>query len=291
EYRWEGWSRAGRYRHRETGAEVRNWTQYEITRSEYETQVTESAPSLIRAGGNLTLHGNELLNDKSQIIAGGVLQGDLDKLKNEAVFGQHVIRQAGTSQYTYSRWRGGFKRYHQRKWHSKIAYNPADSVTTFSLDVSKLIENAAGQGSGFAIDDRQTAQVGGQLERNGAVERKPISEVQAQAPGFNGDTLEHIRMVQVDTEIPTNSLFRTSPDAGTYLVEADPRFTDYRQWLSSDYMLTRLGYDPVTMLKRLGDGFYEQKLVRDQINQLTGRRFLEGYVNDEEQYRALLEAG
>ncbi len=218
EYRWEGWSRAGRYRHRETGAEVRNWTQYEITRSEYETQVTESAPSLIRAGGNLTLHGNELLNDKSQIIAGGVLQGDLDKLKNEAVFGQHVIRQAGTSQYTYSRWRGGFKRYHQRKWHSKIAYNPADSVTTFSLDVSKLIENAAGQGSGFAIDDRQTAQVGGQLERNGAVERKPISEVQAQAPGFNGDTLEHIRMLC--TELTTS--MTTLPASSTCRV---PSFT------------------------------------------------------------------
>ncbi|MBN0112772.1 S-layer family protein, partial [Pseudomonas aeruginosa] len=38
-------------------------------------------------------------------------------------------------------------------------------------------------------------------------------------------------------------------------------------------------------------GFYEQKLVRDQIGQLTGRRFLEGYASDEAQYRALLEAG
>ena len=56
-------------------------------------------------------------------------------------------------------------------------------------------------------------------------------------------------------------------------------------------MLSQLGYDPTTVHKRLGDGFYEQKLVRDQIGQLTGRRFLDGYADDEAQYRALLNAG
>ncbi|WP_241846819.1 hemagglutinin repeat-containing protein [Xanthomonas oryzae] len=45
------------------------------------------------------------------------------------------------------------------------------------------------------------------------------------------------------------------------------------------------------MQQRLGDGFYEQKLIREQIGQLTGRRFLEGYSSDEAQYQALLDAG
>jgi filamentous hemagglutinin len=40
--------------------------------------------------------------------------------------------------------------------------------------------------------------------------------------------------------------------------------------------------------KRLGDGYYEQKRLREQVAQLTGRRFLEGYANDEAQYRALM---
>ncbi len=52
-----------------------------------------------------------------------------------------------------------------------------------------------------------------------------------------------------------------------------------------------MGVDPTYTHKRLGDGFYEQKLVREQIGQLTGRRFLDGYGSDEDQYRALLEAG
>lgn len=39
------------------------------------------------------------------------------------------------------------------------------------------------------------------------------------------------------------------------------------------------------------DGFYEQRLIREQIGQLTGRRFLENYSNDEQQYQALMSNG
>jgi filamentous hemagglutinin len=41
----------------------------------------------------------------------------------------------------------------------------------------------------------------------------------------------------------------------------------------------------------LGDGFYEQKLIREQVAQLTGYRYLEGFNNDEDQYTALMNAG
>src|SRR5690606_3956749 len=100
-----------------------------------------------------------------------------------------------------------------------------------------------------------------------------------------------IATATLDTRLPTASLFAVHPDSGSYLVETDPRFADYRHWLGSDYLLDALGYDPATVHRRLGDGYYEQRLVREQIGELTGRRFLEGYASDEEQYRALMEAG
>ncbi len=53
-------------------------------------------------------------------------------------------------------------------------------------------------------------------------------------------------------------------------------------------MLNALSYDPATQIKRLGDGFYEQKLIREQINALTGQRFLVGYADDEAQYQTLM---
>jgi filamentous hemagglutinin len=92
--------------------------------------------------------------------------------------------------------------------------------------------------------------------------------------------------------LPTSSLFHSAPDPQAhYLIETDPLFTSYRNWLSSDYMLQHLGVDPALTQKRLGDGYYEQRLVREQVAQLTGRRFLDEYGSDEQQYQALMNAG
>lgn len=107
----------------------------------------------------------------------------------------------------------------------------------------------------------------------------------------SGGSPDRIAMGAPDTRAPSASLFNVNPNGGHYLVETDPRFTDHRTWLSSDHLLGQMGYSPDTVQKRLGDGYYEQKLVREQIGQLTGRRFLDGYASDEAQYRALLEAG
>lgn len=45
------------------------------------------------------------------------------------------------------------------------------------------------------------------------------------------------------------------------------------------------------MHKRLGDGYYEQKLITDQIVTLSGQRYLGNYRNDEEQFKALMDNG
>ncbi|MBH1706094.1 hemagglutinin repeat-containing protein [Stenotrophomonas maltophilia] len=107
----------------------------------------------------------------------------------------------------------------------------------------------------------------------------------------SGGSPDRIAMGAPDTRAPSASLFNVNPNGGHYLVETDPRFTDHKTWLSSDHLLGQMGYSPDTVQKRLGDGYYEQKLVREQIGQLAGRRFLDGYASDEAQYRALLEAG
>ncbi len=56
-------------------------------------------------------------------------------------------------------------------------------------------------------------------------------------------------------------------------------------------MLNQLQLDPAAAQKRLGDGFYEQRLIQQQITQLTGLRYLAGFQSDEEQYKALMSAG
>lgn len=56
-------------------------------------------------------------------------------------------------------------------------------------------------------------------------------------------------------------------------------------------MLNALGLDPALQQKRLGDGFHEQLMIQDQITNLKGYRFLEGYASDDEQYKALMNNG
>jgi filamentous hemagglutinin len=71
--------------------------------------------------------------------------------------------------------------------------------------------------------------------------------------------------------VPQGGLFRpaTTPGA-TYLVEGNPAFTNAKNFISSDYYLQQLGLNPQTTEKRLGDGMYEQQLVRNQVTALTG---------------------
>jgi filamentous hemagglutinin len=92
--------------------------------------------------------------------------------------------------------------------------------------------------------------------------------------------------------VSSNSLFmlHTEPSA-RYLVETDPRFTNYRSFISADYFLQTLKRDPERQLKRYGDGFLEQQLVNDQILALTGRRYIAGYASTEAEFKALMDAG
>ncbi|UQV44301.1 hemagglutinin repeat-containing protein [Janthinobacterium lividum] len=103
---------------------------------------------------------------------------------------------------------------------------------------------------------------------------------------------QFVRTSSPSTSLPNASLFRTLPSLSSrYLVETDPRFANFREWTGSDYLLNQVKVDPSVTQKRLGDGFYEQKLIREQVAQLTGQRFVGEYTSDEQQYRALMDAG
>ncbi len=92
--------------------------------------------------------------------------------------------------------------------------------------------------------------------------------------------------------IPQGGLFSpaTAPGA-SYLIETNPAFTNQKTFISSDYYLQQLGLNPQTTEKRLGDGFYEQQLVRNQITSLTGKAVLGPYTDLQSMYQSLLAAG
>ncbi|TPV40866.1 filamentous hemagglutinin N-terminal domain-containing protein [Pantoea deleyi] len=177
----------------------------------------------------------------------------------------------------------------------------ADSIGSPSLQqaVTAVALSATDSGStllpaGLRYDSALT------LDKLGSLKDRPLLLPAGQqfsltlpATVVDGQTITPvIRAVSPDIRLPDNSLYQLQPGSDShYLVETDPRFVNQKQWLSSDYMQNALTTDSSLILKRLGDGYYEQRLVRDQIIQLTGSRYISGYGSDEDQYRGLMNNG
>ncbi|WP_010223159.1 DUF637 domain-containing protein [Pseudomonas donghuensis] len=109
----------------------------------------------------------------------------------------------------------------------------------------------------------------------------------ASAQGQQGSSLSSlpsgVTLVQgvPDKGMPNNS--------HKYLVETNPALTDLKQFLSSDYLLGELNIKPDHTLKRLGDGLYEQRLIREAVVARTGQRYIDGMASDETLFRYLMD--
>ncbi|WMY74494.1 hemagglutinin repeat-containing protein [Buttiauxella selenatireducens] len=293
------------------------FTHYDYTRTITEDRVLESDPGQIIAGGSLTINAGDVLNDKSQIVAGGNLNINATNLNNVEVAGERTITDDGTAtRYKRKQSKGG-----DSPSVKTSDYTPPAIIQEISLNASTVADHSQVDGSGLTVDARQDTSVSGTIQGGGslsigdiagpngagAMATGPVGSVTI--PGINGGpsmslspgkTFEVnlpgdsqvVRMVGPNTRIPDNSLFKSHPESNSpYLVETDPRFTNQKQWLSSDYMMQAFITDPNNIQKRLGDGFYEQRLIREQVVALTGQRYIGDTQSDEEQYKMLMNNG
>ncbi|MBS0309235.1 MAG: hemagglutinin repeat-containing protein, partial [Proteobacteria bacterium] len=192
-----------------------------------------------------------VINRDSQIVAGGALAINGPAVANIATQGEDRTDYSGTAQFTEVVACGTFGNHHCRNWYGENNYSPAPLSVMTDLPTVRFEQNVGNQ----------------------TVVRTPASSLS-------------------NLTTPSNSLFLQHPEPNArYLVETDPRFTNFRTFLGSDYFLQSLQLDPQRQLKRYGDGFLEQQLVNDQILALTGRRYLDGYSNTEAEYKALMDAG
>lgn len=278
----------------------REYWRYVYIGNTYNTAVQTSLPGQLLSGGDMTLNGN-VTNRDSKIIAGGSLNVNGGTLSNQNTQGQSTTSYSGTAYYydydgNESCGDSGDGCYDI----SASAYNPGTSVSTFNLPTSQVRTRTAPTGTGTQIAALTTGSVN-QTALGAAsadVQVSPIATIPVITTVVTSTTVNAQSVNSVvgtaspNTVFPSNSLFQTNPDPGRgYLIETNPRFANYKTWLSSDYMLNQLSYDPATQTKRLGDGFYEQRLIREQIANLTGKRFLAGYSSDEAQYQALMANG
>ncbi len=252
----------GGYHVQHSGETIYHFTYYKYTRLVRGTVVTHSQPGKIQAGGAIRLSG-QVTNDKSRIIAGGTLsdfEGASAQIDNrDAKAWRHTTDQ-GTVQYSDRHWNGGFTREFRREWRAPALYQPPSHIEEHNLNIAIV---AGGQ---------QYTAVAYQEPSMSAV--LSTSTLTSASPFLNSG----LQQLLLD------------PDQA-YLIQTDPRFTRNSDTLSSNFLLNLLNLDPQHVPKRLGDGFYEQQLIRDQIIGLTGHYYLSGYRNPAAEFKALMHRG
>ena len=276
-----------------------NWYRYEYERTIDETRIKTSDPARIIAGGNLTINAGNALNDKSQIIAGNNLMINAATLDNVEVAGERHITDVGRAfHYWRIHHKGG-----DSQGKSTAAYIPPTVIQSITLKPGTLEEHKKTEGSGLVIDNRTGGSVGdislddlsagAALNPGSAILLPPGKTFEVQVDtAANGDAAGSVIRTQgPNTRLPDNSLYKTNPSGSDYLIETDPRFTNAQKWLGSDYMMQAFVTNPDNVHKRLGDAWYEQNLIRQQVIALTGQRYLDGYDSDQAQYKALMDAG
>ncbi|MBU0587057.1 MAG: hemagglutinin repeat-containing protein [Gammaproteobacteria bacterium] len=225
------------------------------TQTDYKAVVTKSTPGRIASGGDMTLvAGVELVNDQSVIVSGGALNITAPSIDNRArTITLNAVR-SGTAYYwsQYDEGCGDLKGCS----YNYQAYRPSAYQSTVAS--TQVLDTSVSKSNSTEVLSSQ------------------------------GTTLP----TSTGASLPTSSLYRIQSSASaSVLVETDPRFTNYKTWLGSDYITSQISLDPSVTQKRLGDGFYEQRLIREQVAELTGRRFLDNYTSDLQQYQALMDAG
>lgn len=147
------------------------------------------------------------------------------------------------------------------------------------INAAKTV-NKTLEADGKQYEDREKTvptDVEDKLSGNSATENNPL----------NQDKLLGIESLNVSSKI-----YKLNNDpSAKYLIETNKKYADYHEFLSSDYLLERVKADPEKVGKRLGDGYFEQKFVIEQIAKLTGRPYLGDYGSDMEQFAALMETG
>lgn len=281
---------------------------FNVTQTISRDRVTKTLPARIEAGGNLDFATSQVNNIDSTVTAGGRIDGQ--QPRNQASKGkQKTLTQGNAVRYTWEH--GGTRHDHQSLYNSPAQPYSATAVGTFDLPTVVFRQYHPG-GPSTRPDTHP---------RSGDNAHRPTPVVQEHAT----ESGLLVRTLQAREALPHSALYVQHPASGNQpLIETDPAFTRGQPWTSSEQLLDALdpalasaqdsahqapGAEPFTdreftdthvradapyrekLQKRLGDGFYEQQLVQQQMGQLTGRRFLGDYRSNDAQYRALLHSG
>ncbi|WP_244138051.1 hemagglutinin repeat-containing protein [Burkholderia sp. BCC0398] len=265
------------------------------------------------AGNNIVMKNVGTINNEySSIAAGGSIKigdSDVSGSAGSGSYGGTVVNNVGRTLYQYQTdnivsmyaWNEDTTQDRGTIVQPSQVYTPVaigGTGGTIIANQSVIIDAKDVNNQNVAAQNSSTGATGGTLGNNSTNEG--VSGGKLTPVGAAGGSSTPVGAQQsvanasgaLPITLPTSGLYSIHDAPGQpYLIVTDPRLTSYTNFISSDYMLGQLNLNPASIEKRLGDGMYEQQMVRNQITQLTGRTFLPGYASAEDEYRALMTNG
>ncbi|WP_081064354.1 hemagglutinin repeat-containing protein [Burkholderia stagnalis] len=276
-------------------------------------KVTSQAPQAqLVAGGSITMANVGTINNDYSVIAAGKSIQIGSTQQNGSVgsgsYGGTVVNNVGQTLYQYQTdnivsmyaWNEDTNRDRGTIVEPPVVHTPVaigGTGGTIIANQSVSISAQSVNNQNVAAQNSATGATGGTLGNNSADQGVTGGNLTKVGAANGTTTVPALQSVASATgalsiTLPTSGMYSVHPAPGQpYLIVTDPRLTSYTKFISSDYMLGQLNLNPASIEKRLGDGMYEQQMVRNQITQLTGRTFLPGYASAEDEYRALMTNG
>ncbi len=237
--------------------------------------VKDSGAGVIQSGNQIVIQADHLRNDKSNILADKSITIQAGQFENVG----YELQQKTVSQdrQVVKRWvKGHVYDTDEERWvasgnyeSSKVIVTPGAVTTT--IDSLGTVGGLISAGESLTIQsDVFENKTTGSL---GAATRSSVQELIG-TPKYLTDSRYQVL---------------SDPD-GVYIMQTKGHLGNSLGSTSSELILSELEFDLETSQKRLGDGLYEQEIVKSQILDLTGKPFLNtADINVE--YKELLKSG
>lgn len=270
----------------------------------YETNILKDSPEgKIISGKNMKLQVGMINNNLSSILAGGALDVSADASVNNLSIGR-----TRDTMKLFHEYMNESQYVNYQYWEDELAYYDAQNKPVYvtRLKSQNVLQSfysdkdLPSSTSTEVISGAYTSRFGGGQSVNidaGSINNTIVTP--SGVPINSGTITTDSKVSNVGKQtlngsnnivLPNNGLYTVHTDPTySYLIETDSRFANFGNFLSSDYLYSQLLLDNKNVGKRIGDGFYEQKLVSEQINQLTGRELLQGYSSQEEEFKGLMD--
>jgi filamentous hemagglutinin len=309
------------------GRLVKDFTIYEVTENVSESRTVSTDPGKIIVGGNASLSG-AVTNDKSQIVAGGALNIVGPAIQNIGATGEQRIDATGQELYTYEK--NDSRHYDIVPYSGTISTQPIElAVASYGGNTAPPATGISAPGATAAVSAARPPTITSvSLPGLGIVRTVtppssvPNNQLYTVVPAANSPYLvaTDSRFTGQKPTISSDYLLALLGAAGSVSGPGSvsgslsglpsgsgngPGGTQSPTQSAINSAATNgaaaantagtTGTNPYLQntdtLKRLGDGFYEQKLVTDQIIAATGQRFVGDYTENATQYKDLLTAG